>query len=250
MQENIPLTIERLSDEQEGEYRVVSTRQIRSILCDISESGAFAALYYDGVKDFIMTSLLDVGDKGFWVEQGVDMPKNRRIAESKRINLVSLMGQVKVQFAVGEIRAITYQGYPAFHLPLPAKLYRIQRREYYRLMLPLSEHLHCVIPIGKPQAENLKEVPIMDISVGGVKLFYAGNDIEFVLGKTYTGCQINLPEVGKISVAIIVKSVVSISPKLGQTIRRVGCEFMNIGNAYSIMLQRYVTNMQRIKASA
>lgn len=250
MQENIPLTVERLSTEQEGECRIISARQIQSILRDISESGSFAALYFDGVKDFIMTSLLNVGDEGVWVEQGVDMPINRRIAESRKITLVSLMGQVKIQFAAGEIRAITYQGYPAFHLPLPVELYRIQRREYYRLMLPLSEHLRCVIPAGRPQAEDQVEVPVMDVSIGGVRLFYAGSDIEFVLGQTFEGCKINLPGVGNIDVTITVKSVVSISPKPGQTIKRVGCEFVNPNNASGFKLQRYVTNVQRARAAA
>lgn len=250
MQENIPLTVERLSEEQEGECRITSARQIQSLLRDIAESGALAALYYDGVTDFIMTSLLGVSDKELWVEQGADAPMNRYIAESKKITFVSLMGQVKIQFSVGEVRAVTYQGYSAFRLPLPARLYRIQRREYYRLMLPLSEHLRCVIPAGKPGAKEHVEVPVMDISIGGVRLFYTGSDIEFVPGRVYAGCEISLTGVGNIKVTVMVRSVVSVSPKPGQTIRRVGCEFRNPGNASSIMLQRYVTNMQRMGAVA
>ena len=250
MQENIPLTIERLSDEQERECRITSARQIQPLLRDISESGLLAALYYDDAKEFIMTSLLNVGDKGLWVEQGTDMPKNRRITESETITLVSSLNQVKIQFSVVEIRAVTHQGYPAFYLPLPANLYRVQRREYYRLMLPLSERLHCVIPINKPQAGTRMEVPIMDISGGGVRLFCTDIDIEFVPGQTYGGCQINLPEVGKINVTMTVKSLVTISPKPGQTIKRVGCEFKNLDNASSVLLQRYVTKMQRLKAGA
>jgi len=247
MQENIPLTIERLTGEQERECRIVSARQIQSLLRNISEGGSRAALYFDGAKDFIMTSLLDVGDKGLWVEQGTDTPKNRRIAESRKIILVSSLNQVKIQFAADGIRAVTRQGYPAFYLPLPASLYRIQRREYYRLAIPLSEQLRCVIPTIKPQAGGQIEVPVMDISGGGIRLSCTEENIEFVLGQTYAGCQIDLPEVGKISVTIIVKSLVSISPKPGQTIKRVGCEFKDSDTASSVLLQRYVTRMQRLK---
>ena len=129
MQENVSLTIERLSDQEESECRVSSARQIQSILRGIAEDGARATLYYDGVQGFIMTSVLDVGDKGLWVEQGADAPKNRHVAESKRLTLVSVHNQVKIQFVVGGIRAVTHQGYPAFYMPFPASLYRIQRRE-------------------------------------------------------------------------------------------------------------------------
>ena len=243
MQENVPLTIERLSDEQESECRVTSARQINALLLDIAESRSPVALYYDGTKNFIMTTLLDVGDKGFWVEQGTEAPINRHIAESKKLNLVSLHKQVKVQVPVSSIRAVTHQGYPAFYLPLPTSLYRIQRREYFRLAIPSSERLCCLIPVQAGQAE----VPIIDISGGGVRLAYAEKVIEFVIGQTYPGCQIDLPEIGKINVTLNVRNLVSVSPKPGLEIKRVGCEFKNLENTASVMLQRYVTNMQRLK---
>jgi c-di-GMP-binding flagellar brake protein YcgR len=247
MQENISLTIERLPEQQERECRVTSVRQILSLLRNISEEGSRTALYFDGAKDFIMTSLLDVGEKGLWVEQGADMPKNRRIAESKRVTLISSLDQVKIQFSVDGIRAVTHQGYPAFYLPLPANLYRIQRREYFRLMIPTSERLHCAIPANNPQAGGRIELPVLDISGGGIRLSCAKDDIEFVLGQTYAGCRIDLPEVGIIEVTIRVKNLISASPKPGQTITRAGCEFVDLGNASGILLQRYVTKMQRLK---
>lgn len=247
MQENIPLTIEKLSDEQDRECRVTSARQIQSMLRDISESGSLAALYYDGAKDFIMTSLLDVGDKGFWVEQGGNALKNRHIAESKKITLVSSLDKVKIQFSVDGIRAVTHQGYPTFYLPLPARLYRLQRREHYRIAIPLSERLRCVIPI---QARNRVEVPVMDISGGGVKLSWAGGNIEFVPGQTYDDCQIDLPEVGKINITLIVKTIVSIPTKHGPITKGVGCEFKDLDTATGTLLQRYVTKMQLLKTNA
>lgn len=249
MSENVSLTIERLSDEEERECRITSARQIQSLLHNISEGGLLVALYYDGAKNFILTTLLEAGDKGLWVEQSADMPKNQRVAESKKITFVSSHNLVKVQFTVDEIRAVTHQGHPAFYLPLPDRIYRVQRREYYRLAVQLSEPLRCVIPIGEPQAGGQLVVPVMDISGGGVRLFCAEGNIEFVLGQTYAGCQINLPEVGKISVTIIVKSLVSTSPKPGQTVKRVGCEFKDIDNASGVLLQRYVTKMQRLRAN-
>jgi len=248
MQENIQLTIERLPEEQEKDCRVTSARQIQSLLRNISEEGSRVALYFDGANDFILTSVLDVGDSGLWVEQGADPSKNRHIAESKEITLVSSHNQVKIQFSVNAARAATHQGYPAFYLPLPASLCRIQRREYFRLMSPLSARLRCVMPANKKQGGGRIEIPVMDINGGGVRLFYTEEDIEFEPEQTYAGCQIDLPEVGKITVTIIVKNLVVMSPKPGQTNKRVGCEFKNLDNVSSIMLQRYVTMMQRLKA--
>lgn len=247
MEENVSLTIERLPEAQAKECLVTSRRQIQSFLRNISESGSRVALYYDGSKGFIMTSLLTIGEKGMWVEQSVDAPKNRQIAESKRITLVSSHNQVKIQFAVEGARVVTHQGYPAFYLPLPANLYRIQRREYFRLAIPLSERLRCNVPMNHTLAGGSVELPVMDISVGGIRLTCAEENIEFVIGQTYPGCQIELTDVGRIEVALRVKNLVSLSPKPGQTITRIGCEFVNLDNASAVLMQRYVTNMQRMR---
>ncbi|WP_435627797.1 flagellar brake protein [Candidatus Ferrigenium straubiae] len=250
MQGNIPLTPEKLSEEQEKEFRIASELQIRSLLRSLSEKVMPAALYYGGAKDdFILTTVLKVGEKGLWVEQGVDAQKNRRVVESRSVTLVSMLDQVKMQFPVGEIHAAKHQDYPAFYMPLPASLYRLQHREYYRLMLANSEYLRCIIPVGKPPAVKQLEVPVTDISIGGMKLSYTGDDIDFVPGQVYAGCQIELPDVGKIDATIIVKSMVSASPKIGQTVKRMGCEFKNLDNASNVLLQRYVTMVQRSRTA-
>jgi len=243
MQKDIPLTIERLSEEQEKECRITSARQILSLLKHISEDGLRAVLYYDGARDFIITSLLDVDENGLWVEQGVDSKKNLRIAETNKITLVSSLDQVKIQFYATGVSTETYQGYPAFYLLLPDSLYRVQRRENYRLVLPLNERLRCIVPTNH-NGDKI-DVPVMDISGGGLRLFADG---EFVLGQNYQGCQIDLPETGVINFTMIVKNLVTISPKPGQTVRRVGCEFKHLDNASSVLLQRYVTKMQRLKS--
>ena len=244
MEKDISLTIERLSEAQEKECRITSARQIQCLLHNISENGLRAVLYYDSSREFIITSLLEVEAEGFWVEQGADPKKNLRIEKSEKVTLVSSVDHVKIQFSASGISSSTYQGYPAFFLPLPAVLYRVQRRENFRLVLPLSERLHCVITTNKPLAGDKVDVPVMDISGGGLRLFADG---EFVLGQTYSGCKINFPEIGEMSFTLKVKNLVTISPKPGQTIKRVGCEFENLDRASSFMLQRYVTKMQRSK---
>lgn len=244
MQKENQLTIEKLSEEYESECRIASARQIRVLLRNISENGSKAALYYNNAEGMIMTSLLEVSDEGFWVEQGVDVQKNRHIA-GNRVTLVSSVDKVKIQFSVDGVRAVTYQGCPTFYLPLPAHLYRLQRRGSYRIAVPSSEQLRCVVP---GQARNWVELPIIDISAGGMRLSWEGENIEFVQGQTYASCQIKLPEVGKIVVTLLVKNVISTSQKQGQTMRCVGCEFKDIDNATSVLLQRYVTRVQLLKA--
>ena len=138
-----------------------------------------------------------------------------------------------------------YQGYPAFYLPLPDSIYRVQRRDSFRLTPPLSEPLRCIIPANVSQKKRQREMTIMDISAGGMKITCAEDDLDLEEGKTYENCQIKLPDVGTISVTITVRNLASLTTKSGQLLRRAGCKFENLDGATSILLQRYVNNVQR-----
>lgn len=250
MKNDIPLKIEKLSSSEEEEFRIVSAKEIELVLRNVAEKGSRVALYYGDTTYFILTILLDVDDTGLWLEQSPNSTDNKRIIESDDLVCVSSHLNVKVQFTAHHASAAEYQGYPAFYLPLPESIYRVQRRDSFRLTPPPSEPLHCVIPTSEPQKKCRLEVTIMDISTGGVKITCAENDIELEEGKTYENCQIKLPDIGTINVTITVKNLFSLTTKSGKILKRAGCQFQQLDGATSILLQRYVTNMQRTKAKS
>ena len=263
MKKNIPLTIENITDADEKECRITSMKQIEAILRDIATSGTNAALYYNAKREFIMTTILDSDEDGLWVEQGRSATENHNITESHKVTLVSSHNQVKVQFVVNAASRVTYDGHPAFFLPIPTSLYRLQRREFFRLSLPSSEHLRCLINATKPKEENAAsdaaplemtvidlQIPAADISGGGVGLICMEGEFEFEPGEIYTDCQIEFPEIGHIQVTILVKNIIPLfTNKYGKTLKRIGCEFIDIDGQTSGKLQRFITDKQRMMAT-
>jgi c-di-GMP-binding flagellar brake protein YcgR len=256
MKKDIPLTIESITDADEKECRVSSAKQIESILRNIAENGTNAALYYNPKRDFIMTTILDLDEDGMWVEQGRSATENHHITESHKITLVSAHNQVKVQFAVNAASSVTYDDQPAFFLPMPTILYRLQRREYFRLSLLPAEQLRCIIDTVRPKGPDAPQeaiqrtVPVMDISGGGIGLAFMEGEIDFVPGEVYTDCQIDLPEIGPIQVTFVIKNIVPLSTnKLGKALKRAGCEFKDIDGPTTVKLQRFITYKQRLMAA-
>ncbi len=247
MEKDIPLKIEKLSNREEEEFRIASPKEIEFMLRSVAENASRVALYYGDANYFILTTLLGVDDTGMWLEQSPDSKNNRRIIESDDLICVSSHLHVKIQFTADQASAAEYQGYPAFYLPLPDSIYRVQRRDSFRLTPPPSNPLRCVIPTGEPQEKRPQEVTIMDISTGGIKITCTENDLDLEEGKTYENCQIRLPDVGTISVTITVRSLISLTTKSGQILKRAGCQFHKLDGATSILLQRYVNNVQRAK---
>lgn len=257
MEKNIPLKIETLSSREEEAHGIVSPVEIEFILRGITESGARVALYYGDANYFILTTMMGVDYSGFWLEQSPNSMNNRRITESDDLVLVSSHLGVKVQFAAGKAYSVEYEDYPAFYLFMPKIIYRLQRREYFRLNPLPSEPLRCVIPVppdkltsdklttGKPKEVRPHQVTIMDISAGGIKLTCAEGEVELEPDQSYENCRIDLPDVGTITVTITVKNLTTLTTKSKLTITRAGCKFTRIDGASSILLQRYVNNMQR-----
>ena len=249
MEKDIPLKIEILSKEQDDRLRITSPSEIRFVMHYISEKGNRVALYYGNENDFILTTLLAADDTGLWLEQSTNDSDNRRVAESNKLTFVSSHLQIKVQFTINQAISMVYQDYPAFYLPLPDSLYRLQRREYYRLTTPVNNPLRFVIA-GDPRTKKQnREFIVMDVSCGGVGLICLETDIDLTPGQSYSGCQIDLPELGTIKATIEIKNLVLLTLKSGMTQKRAGCEFKNLDGASIILLQRYVTNMQRAQSN-
>jgi len=249
MEKDIPLKIEILSSEEDDQYRITTAREIGFILRNISESRSRIALYYSDEDDFILTTLLGVDASGLWLEQGPKAQDVRRISESKKLIFVSSNNNVKIQFSTTQAREETYQGHAALFLTFPHSIQRLQRREYFRLLTPVSNPLHCVIPVA-PVVTAIKphEATIMDISGGGVGLTCSERDTLLTPGQTYKDCKIELPDIGEIIGTIEVRNLVVLSTPSGQTIRRAGCEFKELEASSDILLQRYITAMQRTSA--
>lgn len=248
MKKDIPLKIEIFSRGEDDQHRLTSAKEIELILRYIAEKKTRVALYYDygNAGDFILTTVLDVDSNGLWLEQSPNGSENWRITQSSKLVFVSSQLQAKVQFTVHQVNSVMHQGYAAFYLPLPDSIFRLQRREYYRLATPTIEPLRCVITTAKPPTHKRpSEFTIMDISGGGVGLTCTESDTELVSGETYPNCRIDLPEVGAINVTIQVKTLAVETSTPGHTHKRAGCEFKNLDGQSTILLQRYITNMQR-----
>lgn len=247
MAKDIPLRIEILTSGKDDQYRITAAREIEFVLQNIVKSSSHIALYYSEANDFILTTLLGVDASGLWLEQSQKTQENDRLLKSHKLIFVSAHAQVKVQFVSGQAAAVTYQGQPAFFLPFPHSIYRLQRREYYRLTTPVAAPLLCVIPSDQATKHHLHEVTIMDISGGGVGLTCTEQDAVLVPGHIYKNCKIDLPEVGELTGTIEVKNLVLLSTPTGKTVRRAGCEFKDLDGTSTTLLQRYVTAMQRTK---
>lgn len=243
----VALRIERFHDDEDSEFRVPSKKEILSILQRIAEQGTRVALYYDGHHNFILTTLLGVDGNGMWLDLGPYPPENERLLLGSKFTIVTVDQHVKVQFALHHIEKALFENAGAFHAELPDYLLRIQRRDSFRLSVPVGASVKCIIPIkpDKPGAPAvMREIPVLDISHGGISLQCGEDETELVKGRIFEDCQIPLADIGVVTVTIEVRNETKFTARNNATYLRAGCKFTNPSAQTESLLHRYTTRLQ------
>jgi c-di-GMP-binding flagellar brake protein YcgR len=240
----IPLNIEFLTGGEDQPFIVNRKAEIGFVLRQIAQKGTRVALYYDGGRGFILTTIMNVNDPWIYLETVPDEAQNLELARSLPLVFVSSHQQAKIQFGADHADLMPYNGTKMFRLPLPSSLLRIQRRNYFRLMLPTSQPLYCVIPRYGDNSSASNAMTIVNISVGGIAVARDVQDTELQLGKSYDNCRIELPEDIAIVTSIQVRNMLVTTPPFRSRLKQIGCQFVKLDNATAVQLQRYINEHQ------
>ncbi len=246
----IVLQADRFRDNEDLEFRIPSKKELLHILQQIAEQDTRVALYYDNKHNFILTTLLGANNNGMWLDVGPFAPENKNILLSEKIIFVSIHQHVKVQFTSGTIQSVQLEGHDAFFMPLPPYILRIQRRNYFRLSIPLSAPVKCTITIKSEDPEHaetpprVREMSVLDISGGGIGLLCNDDDPDMVRGTFFEDCRLKLPDTDEFKIALEVRGTFKFTMHNDAVKVCAGCQFISIDNQANILLQRYIARLQ------
>lgn len=237
------MKIELIPSDDKDRYLVTHSREIERILRGVMDSKSIVGLYAENSRDFILTAILQLDPaRGYLLlEQGVDQEMNERLRASPHVTLVTTLDQVQIQFTCGAPEPARFDSTPAFRLPMPGELLRLQRREYYRLVTSVINPVKCMINTGS----GFLETVVVDISIGGVGvLAYQGAEL-LRAGETYHGCRIALPGAGEFALSLSVRTTFDIALKNGRITHRAGCHFIDLPASVETEIQRYIIRVER-----
>ncbi len=237
------MKIELISSEDSDRYLVNHPREIERILQGVKEAKSVVALYADNGKDFILSTILDIdlGKGEVLLEQGVDHEMNEMLRAGAHVTFATTHEQVHVQFSSRGIKPALFGNEPAFRVPMPSELLRLQRREYYRLLTSVMNPVKCLINTGTAFLETV----VMDISIGGVGVLAYQDGVELTAGETYHGCRIALPGAGEFALSLSVRTTFDITLKNGRLTHRAGCHFIDLPASVETEIQRYIIRVER-----
>jgi flagellar brake protein len=176
---------------------------------------------------------------------GPDQEMNRRLLDSKQLLLTTTHEQVKVKFSAPRATLVNFQGYPALLIPIPKKVVRMQRREYYRVTTGIVNPLKARITFPSDDTTRTAEITVLDISCGGVALIDQHHTVDLEPGVAVNNCHITLPEVGTLKTGLLVCNTYEVTLRNGLACKRSGCRFTDITESDRGLIQRYITKLER-----
>ena len=241
-----PLRFELMEADDYSRYLLDTRLEIRFFLRAILKAGDLITVYFNEGNDFLLTALLAVDDTGIVLDEGADAEMNRRALSASKLIFITTHDKVKIQFSVAWVTEVSHEGRPAFRVPLPEKLLRLQRREYYRLTAPLAQPLKCLLTKEQKDGTCLTlEAQLVDISGGGIAVVTPPAGFEFAVDQDFDSCQLELPDIGVICAGLRVRNVFEVTLRNAVRVKRCGCQFMNLPGPMLTLIERYIMKVER-----
>ena len=229
--------VDQVGDDER--FRIHSRMEIVGLLRSVSAHREIVTVQFGGQQDFVVSAVLAVNPdfEELVLDYGADEAAMQRLLRASRLRISTQLDHVRLSFNAEGAEAVSFEGGAAFRVRLPDSLLRFQRRESYRLKIPLGRPLMCHVP--EPGSGAPLAIKVRDISVAGIGLVDYPPSLLLTMGQVLEGCRVSLPDLGPLVADLEVMHATQ-----GE-VRRCGCRFKNLPLPMANLIQRYITRVER-----
>lgn len=229
-------------------YRIHSRQEIIILLRSLAVRRQLLHMNFDGSEESLVTAILTVheSDGSLIVSGSSASPGNQRIVESGEITFETVLDRVRIAFSVNRAEICEYQNRPALRMAIPASLIRLQRRESFRVPIPVAIPVRCTIRIPHDSGRDADSVSLalQNVSGGGIAIIDEAMTLDDTIGRIYKDCQIALPGANRIVTALQIRNSRNLRLANGKTVRRLGCLFLDLPRPMLAAVQRYILKLE------
>lgn len=228
-----------------ADFRKTHPKEIISLLRQLARHRNVLNVSFGRNGERIVTRILDVDEASgsFLYDYGAGNAENLRFQQSEENLFSGMQAGVHIKFVCGRAAPDLHDGLPAFKSQLPESLYRIQRRENFRVEMPIADPYVCTATLPNQRRVRFN---LVDLSLTGVRLRSADVDPdgdELAIGTTLTGATFDYRDLGTmesdLKIIIFQNAKTSTDP-----IYHFGCRFLTLPKAKEASLQRFITFLE------
>lgn len=240
--------VELIRAEDTARYLLRERTEVLYVLRALAAARALVSVRLLPGTDSFLSTVVSVADDGssLLLDGSAEERTNARIERAERLDCATRLDRIRVEFTLSGHRLSHEDGRPGFRVPLPEEVLRLQRREFFRLQMPATHSITCVLPLPAIDGEARRtELRILDISGGGIAVVVPPTGIEFGPGSEFRHCQLNLPDSTPIHARLVVRSLFRITTGNGIEMLRAGCQFLDMPRGAEDQIQRYIMRAER-----
>lgn len=236
-------------DDVKARCTVNTNTEILFLLSAIQKRNLLVNLDIPGSRQIVVTSIIAVNksDNTLILDTARGDALNHELMSGKGAEFIAQLEGVSIMFSTGPVTMCEYEKMPALRVALPKSLIRLQRRDNFRVPLPIANPIKCIVPSLSGSDPDPITAHIMDIGCGGVAIAETGGRLGTETGRILPNCKLLLPETDVVITSLEVRNSAQIRLLNGAFQTRLGCKFIDLPNDMAAMLQRFVMNIERVR---
>lgn len=236
-------------DDLLARYGVQSRREIIALLRQIQQRKLLVNLDLPNSRQIVVTAVLAVDEarNAVVLDSARGDALNQELLSGPGAEFVTQLDGVTISFRTGPVTFCEHEKLPALRIALPKALVRLQRREHFRVAMPIVNPVKCLVPQPDDPAAEALVTHVVDLSCGGVALADLSGRITPEPGRRLPGCRILLPDVAPVVTTLEIRNSAQIRLHNGAFQTRLGCQFINLPKDMAAPLQRFVMEIERAR---
>ncbi|MDR2926523.1 MAG: flagellar brake protein [Azoarcus sp.] len=237
------------------EFFLRGRRQICRLLQELISNHSLVSVHLlPGELSFLSTVItLSEDEEWVFLDSSPNEVIHRHSLQAEHLLCVTQLNKIRIQFRLPNATEVLVDGRPALVAPVPKEILRLQRRDTFRLQVPLSLELKCILPAQddepsgnrKPNWEKKGiEVSVVDISAGGLSMEIPFSKTAPVVGDQIIGCCLKLPK-DLISINLEIRNQGRHILANGKEMLRLGCSYVSLPIQDANRIQRYIYQVER-----
>ena len=241
--------------EKDSDYLVRNPKLITEYLTSIYKNKCILTAHFGEHNASFLTAILELDAKNMTmkIDAAPSEILNKQLLNAVKVLFRTQIDGIKVSFRGKGIKRSLSDGHPAFEMPLPSSIFWMQRRQFFRVKVPMFHSgSYCEITTCRddedlPDGNKKALFRIVDLSVSGFAFMNSDPNYAalFTSDMSFTSCKLHLNDGPDSSVSFVIKSVAEMKVGPTATEQRVGCLFTDISPVFESNIQRYMQTIER-----
>jgi c-di-GMP-binding flagellar brake protein YcgR len=240
--------------EKESDYLVRSAKLVFGHLSDLIKKKCIISAHFGEHNQSFLTTIIDLDQKTNLITLDVAPTEllNKQLLSSAKVLFRTEYEGIKVSFRGKAIKKSQSDGHPVFAMPIPDAIFWMQRRQFYRVKVPLShKNSTCEINFTIENEEGIAEIQaktftLADISLSGFSFLnpYPKLTDSLQPDTVIDECALYLNDGSRASIGFVVKGICNVRASATTYQQRIGCRFTHVPQVFENNIQRYMQEIE------